>query len=368
MLTSSRTSPLRTLVVDDTALYRRAVSQALSRLPGVEVVGTAANGRLALERMGEFRPHMITLDIEMPELNGIEVLEAMSSWPEKPVVIVLSSLSRQGSSLTMRALELGAFEFVTKPEVGSLESCLDNLTKQLGAIVEAYSGKALAAGPAAAPVSASPNLLPPNLLPPARKGAAVFPPRLIALGVSTGGPQALASLLVSISSLPIPLLIVQHMPALFTGALAESLQRKCRLKVKEAEQGEIAKPGCVYIAPGGRQMKIKSSPGGEVLIQITDDPAENHCRPAVDYLFRSVATCFPGAAVGVILTGMGSDGAQGLKMLRNSGCHTLAQDEASSVVFGMPRAAIAADAVEEVVSLSELPAALIRAVKEPRRT
>jgi two-component system chemotaxis response regulator CheB len=363
---SSQTAPLRTLVVDDTALYRRAVSQALSRLPGVEVVGTAGNGRIALERLAELRPQLMTLDIEMPELNGIEVLEAMRNLREKPGVIVLSSLSRQGSSLTMRALELGAFDFVTKPEAASLEDCLRNLEQRLRGVVEAYGGRTsrfLGRQDAAV----QPAAMPPPLLS-VRRPAANLPPRLVVVGVSTGGPQALGTFLGGISRLPVPVLIVQHMPPLFTSALAESLQRKCRFKVKEATNGELAEPGCVYIAPGGRQMKVKPAADGFVVIQITDDPAENHCRPAVDYLFRSVALHLPGAAIGIILTGMGSDGAQGLKMMRRTGCHTLAQDEASSIVYGMPRAAVAADAVDEVVPLSEIPSALSRAIEEPRRT
>jgi two-component system chemotaxis response regulator CheB len=178
---------------------------------------------------------------------------------------------------------------------------------------------------------------------------------LIVIGVSTGGPQALAQVLPLFPpDLSIPVLIVQHMPPLFTQALAESLQRKCALKIKEAEHGEVARPGWAYIAPGGRHMKIQSLPGGEMRIEITDDPQENHCRPSVDYLFRSVALQAPGSAIAVVLTGMGNDGAQGLRLLKRSGCATIAQDEASSVVYGMPREAAATGAVDDILPLDRI--------------
>lgn len=357
-------TPLRALVVDDTALYRRAISETLARIPGIEVAATASNGRIALAKLGELQPDLMTLDIEMPELNGIELLEAMASWTRKPGVIVLSSHTRQSSTLTMRALDLGAFDFVTKPDVNSITEGLLGLEQRLSPVVQAYAGihAAQSGAPAAGRQQRSAEPVTP-----ARRSASTLAPRLAVVGVSTGGPQALGAILPELTHLGVPLLVVQHMPPLFTGALAESLQRKTRLKVKEAEQGEVARANCVYIAPGGRQMKVKSGPAGEIVLQVTDDPAENHCRPAVDYLFRSVALNFPGAAVGLILTGMGSDGAQGLKMLRRSGCHTIAQDEATSIVFGMPRAAVAAGAVEEVVALPQIPSALLRAIEEPRR-
>lgn len=347
---------LRILIVDDTALYRRAVADALSGLGNLEVIGTAANGRIALAKLEGFQPDLMTLDIEMPELNGIEVLEAISSWRKKPSVIVFSSLTTKGSNLAMRALELGAFDFVTKPEGGN---SLEDLKQSLLPRIQAYAERKLAREQSPRPkLASSPST--PFLLKSVAK-----PKRLLVVGVSTGGPQALSKLLPSLpQNLHVPVLIVQHMPPLFTQAMAESLQRKCLLKVKEAEDGELALPGVVYIAPGGRQMKIKSPTSTEIRIQIGDDPPENHCRPSVDYLFRSVALQMPGASVGVILTGMGNDGAQGLRLLKKSGSATVAQDEASSLVYGMPREAVATGAVDTVLPLEEIAAHLITLLSE----
>ncbi len=337
---------LRTLIVDDTALYRRAVTDALSGIPALELIGTASNGRLALAKLEELQPDLMTLDIEMPELNGIEVLEAISSWRKKPAVIVLSALTVQGSNLTMRALELGAFDFVTKPEgVRSLEILKASLAPRIQAFAERALARELLHKCAMASQTIAP--VPPR---PGLKGK-----KLIVIGVSTGGPQALAQVLPLLpADLSVPILIVQHMPPLFTKALAESLQRKCAIKIKEAEDGEFARPGLAYLAPGGRQMKIKSLVNGEMRLDVNDDPHENHCRPSVDYLFRSVALQTPGAAIGVILTGMGNDGAQGLKLLKRSGCPTIAQDEASCVVYGMPREAVATGAVDDVLPLNNV--------------
>jgi two-component system chemotaxis response regulator CheB len=337
---------LRTLIVDDTALYRRAVTDALTGLPCLELIGTASNGRLALTKLEEFQPDLMTLDIEMPELNGIEVLEAISNWRKKPAVIVLSAHTVQGSNLTMRALELGAFDFVTKPEGGG---SLETLKQSLAPRIQAFADRALSRS------STQRVPMPSEAIPPTAQRSGSKAKRLIVVGVSTGGPQALAQVLPSFpSDLSVPVLIVQHMPPLFTQALAESLQRKCALKIKEAEHGEHARPGMVYIAPGGRHMKIQSLPGGAMRIEISDDRQENHCRPSVDYLFRSVALQAPGSAIGVVLTGMGNDGAQGLRLLKRSGCATIAQDEASSVVYGMPREAVAAGAVDDVLPLESI--------------
>ena len=344
--TVAKPRKLRTLIVDDTALYRRAVSGALSGLACLDLIGTASNGRLALTKLEELQPDLMTLDIEMPELNGIEVLEAISSWRKKPAVIVLSAHTVQGSNLTIRALELGAFDFVTKPEgVGSLETLKQSLSPR----IQAFADRALAR---------SQNLrmpMPVEAITPTAQKQGSSAKRLIVVGVSTGGPQALARVLPLFPpDLSVPVLIVQHMPPLFTQALAESLQRKCALKIKEAEPGEVARPGWAYIAPGGRHMKIQSLAGGVMRIEITDDPQENHCRPSVDYLFRSVALQAPGSAIAVVLTGMGNDGAQGLRLLKRSGCATIAQDEASSVVYGMPREAAATGAVDDVLPLESI--------------
>jgi len=362
---------IRVLVADDTAVFRRAVTQALTGMPDVEVVGAAANGRLALAQMAALQPDLITLDIEMPEMNGIEVLEAMGRAGLQTGVIVISSLTARGGELTVRALELGAFDFITKPQAGGAQENLEILRGRLLPMVRAFQrqceirlllrGHSSAPAPGAIPPTL-PRLVQPAPQPhcPRRAGAP-----LVLIGVSTGGPAALARLLPALpAALGAPLFIVQHMPSLFTRPLADSLAAKSALRVKEAEDGECAQPNCAYIAPGGRQMKLLPGPRGETLIHITDDPPENNCKPAVDYLFRSAALHFPGRSVAAILTGMGNDGTLGLRMLKRGGCFAIAQDESSCVVFGMPREAILAGLVDTVAPLDAIAGAIIRSVRE----
>ncbi|MGD0363230.1 MAG: chemotaxis response regulator protein-glutamate methylesterase [Bryobacteraceae bacterium] len=360
----------RVLVVDDTAIFRRIVSDALTGLPGVEVVGTAANGRMALARMAALQPDLLTLDIEMPEMNGIEVLEAMTAGKAKAAVIMLSALTRRGGEMTVRGLELGAFDFLTKPEGGSAERNLEHLRSRLLPMIRAFErrreirdmlrgeGPACALGIPPAAACATPR--------PARTARRAGAP-LVLIGVSTGGPSALATLVPGLpGDLGAPVFIAQHMPALFTQPLAASLDKRSALHVKEAQDGEAARADCVYIAPGGRHMKLVPGPGGEIVVRITDDPPENGCRPGVDYLFRSAALHFPGRAVAAILTGMGYDGTAGLQTLKRSGCFSIAQDEATCVVFGMPKGAIQAGVVDTVAPLETIAAAIVKSVREAR--
>ena len=362
----------RALVVDDSVLFRRVVSDALAGLPGLEVVGTASNGKLALDRLRSLTPDVMTLDIEMPEMNGLEVLEAMKASGSSTGVIVLSSQTLKGGAMTIRALELGAFDFLTKPQGSSPEDSLLQLRGQLQPILQAFERRreirellGLTSQPApAATLAATPAATPAAALGGPTKAIRTASP-LVLIGVSTGGPAALAQVLPALpADLPAPVFIVQHMPRLFTEALARSLQAKCALRVKEAADGEIAQRGVAYIAPGGRQMKLASGAAGQILIQVTDDPPENNCRPAVDYLFRSVALHFPGRAIATILTGMGADGAQGLRLLKRGGCTTIAQDEATCVVYGMPREAVKTGTVDFVLPLPKIAAAILRAVAE----
>ena len=364
----------RVLVVDDTVVFRRIVSEALTGVPGVEVVGTAANGRLAMARLAALQPDLVTLDIEMPEMNGIEVLEAMAAAGMGASVIVLSSLTVRGGAMTVRALELGAFDFLTKPETGSAAANLSDLRARLLPMVQAFERRreirALlrGAGSGSAPAEIAPA--PPS---PASVSHRPEPslrrtgPPLVLIGVSTGGPGALARLVPSLpADLGAPVFIVQHMPALFTQPLAASLDQKGAIRVKEAQDGEAARPNWAYVAPGGRHMKLAPGTKGEIIVRITDDPAENGCRPAVDYLFRSAALNFPGRSVAAILTGMGNDGTAGLRLLKRGGCFAIAQDEASSVVFGMPKEAIRAGVVDLVAPLEMIGAAIVRSVRGVR--
>jgi len=362
---------MRVLVVDDTAVFRRVISDALSGLPGVEVVGTAANGKLALARMSALRPDLVTLDIEMPEMNGLEVLEAMGPSGLKAGVIVLSSVTTRGGEMTVRALESGAFDFITKPDRGSPVENLGYLRQSLIPMIRAFERRRdiremLSQG-TGVPVPVHVSTARPAPIAPApqivRLRASGTP--LVLIGVSTGGPAALAALLPALpADLNAPVLIVQHMPAMFTKPLAASLARKTVLSVKEAQDGDIAQANCIYLAPGGLQMKVAPGTRGETVLRITDDPPENGCKPAVDYLFRSAALQFPGRAVATILTGMGNDGTAGLRLLKRGGCRSIAQDEASCVVFGMPKEAIATGLIDTVAPLDRIAAAIVRSVRE----
>jgi len=346
---------IRVLVVDDTVVFRRVVSDALAGLPGVEVAGAAANGKQALSRLAILRPDLMTLDIEMPEMNGIQVLQHMQATGLKTAVIVLSALTVRGGELTVRALELGAYDFLTKPEGGTPQENVALLRSRLLPLVQALQERRVAG-------DLTERRIAPLTRPLQRSG-----PPLALIGVSTGGPGALASLIPALpSDFGAPVFVVQHMPPLFTRPLAASLNAKSRLPVKEASDGECAQPGCVYLAPGGRHMRLSRGPRGEAVVQVTDDPPENNCRPAVDYLFRSVALQFPGRAIAVILTGMGNDGTQGLRLLKRGGCLAIAQDAASCVVFGMPKEAIGAGVVDLVAPLDGIAAAMVRAVGETR--
>jgi two-component system, chemotaxis family, protein-glutamate methylesterase/glutaminase len=402
---------VRVLIVDDTLLFRHLIGEVLQEIPDVEVVGSAGGGRMALARMESLRPDLVTLDIEMPDLSGIDVLREMRERRIGLSVVVLSGVTLRGGQLTMRALELGAFDFVSKPSEGTPRENRAALKAQLEKVIRAFGSRksskapppaqgALARylrGPAGTPAaSATPTIAPPR---PAAPSAIARPnsttvsrtggpspsvpgdrldevtrrmqrlvlrsrPELILIGVSTGGPNALGQLLPHLPrSLDVPILIVQHMPPLFTRSLAETLDPRCALRVKEAEPGEPVHANHVYIAPGGRQMGVVARAGG-LVIEINDDPPENNCRPSVDYLFRSVAATGNGRVLAVILTGMGSDGVAGMRLLKQAGAMTVAQDEATSVVFGMPREAINAGVVDQVLPLGEIPSAITRMVRE----
>lgn len=374
---------MRVLVADDAVLFRRLLAEVLASLPGVEVVGTASNGKIAMQKVRELRPDLLTLDIEMPEMDGLAVLDALVSTGEPKVeVIVVSALSRRGGDLTMRALEKGAFDFITKPDAGSAEQSREALLRELSpriraianrlevrAILRGTSSPARADIPAAGVASElAPNDGSLDAIA-ARMKRLSNPQKLsmVLIGASTGGPNALAQLLPALpGDIGIPILIVQHMPAIFTKSLAESLDTKCRVRVTEAIHGESPEPNKVYIAPGGRQMRVVAGADNRPILELTDDPPENNCRPAVDYLFRSAANRFPGRSMAVILTGMGSDGTLGLRLLKRHGCFVIAQDEASCVVYGMPKAAVDAGVADVVLPLESIASRITSIVKGSR--
>ena len=374
---------MRVLVADDAVLFRRLLADVLASLPDVEVVGSAANGKIAIQKVRELKPDLLTLDIEMPEMDGLAVLDALLRSGEPPVeVIVVSALSRRGGDLTMRALEKGAFDFITKPDAATPEQGREALRRELAVRVPAVAhrlevrsilrGKS---SPAPSETSAT-NLSGERALGASSLGGVDMrmqrlsnpeKPDMVLIGVSTGGPVALAKLLPAIpKDIGVPILIVQHMPPIFTKALADSLAAKCAVRVREAIHGESPEANTVYIAPGGRQMRLAAGAGNQPIVELTDDPPENNCRPAVDYLFRSAANRFPGRSMAVILTGMGSDGTLGLRLLKRHGCYVIAQDEASCVIYGMPKAAVDAGVTDVVLPLESIAGRITSIVKGGR--
>lgn len=365
---------LRVLVVDDAALFRRVLSDALTSIPGVEVVGSAANGKLALQKIRDLRPDLVTLDVEMPEMDGLAVLDELRISGHTVEVIVVSAASRRGGDLTVKALGKGALDFILKPDLSSpelnRESLIRGLAPLIRTVINRLEIRSILRGNGTAPRPQVPVTVRVSSIADAGNVAgrmqqlsALYKPELVLIGVSTGGPVALSRLLPLIpANIGVPILIVQHMPAVFTQALADDLNSKCAVHVREASDGDTLQPNVAYIAPGGRQMRLGMTSGKKPLIQITDDPPENNCRPAVDYLFRSASNCFPGRTLAVILTGMGSDGTIGLRLLKRHGCFVIAQDEASCVVYGMPRAAVEAGVVDVVLPLNEIAGRLTAAV------
>lgn len=377
---------MRVLVADDAVLFRRLLGDVLASFPGVEVVGSAANGRIALQKVRELKPDLLTLDIEMPEMDGLAVLDALRRNGERAVeVIVVSAISRRGGDLTMQALEKGVFDFIAKPGVTNPVQGRAALVAELAPRVRAIahrlevrnilhgkSARAIPAIPAAVAAfePSSGGLGLDNIasrmqrLSGPAKYAKPARPEMVLIGVSTGGPVALARLLPAIPrDIGVPILIVQHMPPIFTKSLAESLATKCAVRVREAVHGEVPEPNTIYIAPGGRQMRLEAGSASQPVIALTDDPPENNCRPAVDYLFRSAANYFPGRAMAVILTGMGNDGALGLRLLKRHGCFVIAQDEASCVVYGMPKAAVDAGVADVVLPLEAIASRIVATVR-----
>ena len=334
---------LRVLVVDDTVVYRRIVSDILASLPGVEVVSVAANGKIALQKLEQLHPDLLTLDLEMPEMDGLEVLRQLKAMNSSAGAIMLSAFTTKGADATVAALKLGAFDFVLKPSGTDTESNIEDLRRELGHKLEAFARTRSTKGSAAesserrveVKKAASPSDVVRRMSAVAQAGSGK--PEVVALGISTGGPQALSKMLPQLpGDLAVPMLIVQHMPPKFTASLAHDLNSRCQLAVSEAAEGDAVVPGRILIAPGGRQMKLDREDGGMV-VRITDDPPENHCRPAVDYLFRSVAHVCGANALGVIMTGMGSDGALGCRLMKRRGAGIVVQDEATCVVYGMPK-------------------------------
>lgn len=348
-------SKTRVLVVDDAVVVRRLVTEVLSSDPEIEVVGTAANGRLALAKVESLQPDLITLDIEMPELDGLETLVALRKTHPRLPVIMFSTLTERGASATLEALSRGATDYVTKPaNVGSLSQAQDKIREELIPRILALCGRArrLTSPAAAAPVPAEPRGV--------RRPSLPTRVDILAVGVSTGGPNALASLLPALpAEFPLPIVIVQHMPPVFTRFLAERLSSCSRITVREGEEGALVEPGIAWVAPGNHHMLVERQ--GEVSrLRLNQDVQENSCRPAVDPLFRSVAAAHGNRTLALVLTGMGQDGLRGAEVIRQAGGQVLVQDEASSVVWGMPGAVATAGQADAVLPLDGIAGELIQ--------
>ena len=355
---------LRVLVVDDSSVHRLALSEALKGIDGVEVVGTAPNGRIALTRIEQLRPDLVTLDVEMPEMDGIEMLRRLKAAGSPVDVLMVSVHTLRGTEVTLQALELGAFDFVTKPVGTDLRKNMDALRADLKRAIDTFvtnrllraTRKATGPGPQQTPPAAA------KIATQSPSSVSASPVEIVAVGISTGGPQVLGKVIPQLpADLPVPVVIVQHMPASFIGAMVASLDDKSRIRVVEGQDGMPLESGTVYLAPGEKQMKVTARANRRVLA-LTDDPPENHCKPAADYLFRSVAAVYGSRALGIIMTGMGADGREGLKQMKAQGARVIAQDEESCVVFGMPMEAIKAGVVDQAVPLERIAAQIVRMV------
>jgi len=331
---------IRVLCVDDSALIRDLLSEIINSQPDMEVVAVAPDPLVARDLVKRHNPDVLTLDVEMPRMDGLDFLERLMRLRPMPVLMV-SSLTQAGSEVTLRALELGALDFVAKPSLGIRHGMLE--------YAEEIAEKIRAAA-RSQPQRARRRDEPP----PARlKAPLVSSEKLVIIGASTGGTEAIRRVLEPLPANSPAILITQHMPGGFTRSFAERLDRLCQIRVKEAEEGERVLPGHAYIAPGDAHLRLARS-GANYVARLDDGPPVNRHRPSVDVLFHSAATQAGRNAVGVLLTGMGKDGAAGLLEMRQAGAPTIAQDEASCVVFGMPREAIALGGAAEVVTLDEI--------------
>jgi len=361
---------IKVLVVDDSALMRNLLSRMVAAQPDMVVVGAAPDALAAGDMVRDLAPQVMTLDIEMPRMSGLEFLEKLMRSRPMPVVMV-STLTESGAEATMRALELGAFDFIPKPKLDMQKGVAEYATEITEKIRAAARAKMRPARPAApAQVRAAPGgaatgtthsatqSAPPSSAPPAGTARLIgsrdiSSDRIILIGASTGGTEAIRELLSGLPADAPGILIAQHMPSGFTKSFAERLNKYCKLAVKEAEDGERVLPGHVYIAPGSHHLLLKRN-GAGYITALSDGPPVNRHKPSVEVLFRSGAEVAGPSVLGVMLTGMGRDGAQAMRDMRDAGAYNIVQDEASCVVFGMPREAIAAGAAHEVAGLTEI--------------
>jgi len=348
---------IRVMVVDDSVVIRRIVTRALEQDPAIEVVGSASNGLLGLQRIPQLNPDVLTLDIEMPDMDGLEMLRRIRQEYPSLRVIMFSSLTERGAAVTLEALTLGAEDYVTKSfSEASREDSMARLKNEMIPKIRQFFRFPRQSDEAKStpdlPVRTGPRAT--QCAPPQER------PRVVVIGISTGGPTALGSILPSLpAGFPLPILIVQHMPPLFTRFLAERLNSRCALNVREAVEGDVVEPGAILLAPGDFHMKVIADQA-KVSVLLDQSSQQNFCRPAVDVLFRSVGEVYGGAVLGVVLTGMGQDGLRGVEVLKARGARILAQDEATSVIWGMPGAVVKAGLADYVLPLDAVIPEIVR--------
>jgi len=351
--------PIRVLIVDDSPFMRKAIERMLEATEDIQVVGTARDGLDALEKIPLLKPDIVTLDVEMPRMDGLACLKKIMADHPMPVLMV-SSLTQEGAQATLDALALGALDFIpteSSMASGSILQIQQDLQEKVRKLARSPRFRKPSIKPAPAParpIFAAPAPAPGR--PAAAPGVIAGNPiaELFAIGCSTGGPKALQDLLPAIpKGLPVPCLIVQHMPASFTKPFAERLNSICQVEVKEAENGETARPGTVYIAPGGIHLNYRQR-GAQGILELNPEPASSLHRPSVDVMFQSIAQECSKQVLAMILTGMGSDGAKGMELLKAKGAHTLAEAEESCIVYGMPKAAFERGCVDQVAPLQDL--------------
>lgn len=390
------------MVVDDSIVFRKVLRDCLAEVSDVEVVAVAGDGATALEKIRQFKPDFITLDLDMPVMDGMMVLERIRDDGIDVEVLVVSGLTADGANASVRALSMGALDVLLKPSDPDMRKCVEQLSMQLHdriAVIETRRNRRGAGRPSSGHASghangsasgstfaprrpslaarsttlsslassasgnatssvSTPMTVPANW---ASSSIAKGGADIVVIGISTGGPAALQKFLPALpTSITVPVVIVQHMPKTFTASLARDLDVKCSLKIKEAANGDLLVPGIVYIAPAGSQSKIVRKRGAS-FIEVNDDPPIRSCKPSVDYLFRSAASEYGSRALGIIMTGMGNDGTEGAALIRAAGGQIIAQDEASCTIYGMPKAVVESGAVNQVISLDEIPAAIMRA-------
>lgn len=351
---------VKILVVDDSISYRQIMQAVIEKITDAECVGTAASGQIALRKINTLQPDLVLLDVVMPEMDGVETLQYIKQQYPAIEAIMISSFDMNNAKETLRSLQIGALDFVAKPQVSHPEQGIAELVKYLQPLIHLVQTKKYAtlsrrpydAGEKTPPVPAlQPEPLYTATPSRSRKGKI----DLIVIGISTGGPKALEQLIPKLNAaLPCPVIIVQHMPAMFTESLAMKLNQESALQVSEAKGEEKLTAGHIYIAPGGKHLTVRAQLDGSFCLAVNDHPPVNNCRPSVDVLFRSVAATFKGNVLAVVMTGMGRDGTEGVRMLKSVGATCLVQDESSSVVWGMPGSVVEAGLADEVLPLNQL--------------